>query len=93
MLDYADGSLADPQDDEGIEPDGSVPGDWYELCSYVDGVPQEFELTAMQHTLVCCLLGLGDGQPPRPDEEIADILLPALLDALRNSQAGKPEGE
>ena len=93
MLDYTDGSLDDPQDDEGPRADGSVPGDWYELCSYVDGVAQEFELTAMQHCLICALLGLGDGKPPRPDEEIADVLLPALLEALRSSQGQSGQGE
>ncbi len=76
MLDYVD---------ESNRPLGEVPGDWYELCSYVDGVPREFELTAMQHGLIVALLGLEGGEP-RPDEEIADVILPAIVKALKDTQ-------
>ena len=56
--------------------------DWYELCSFVDEAPKEFELTAIQYQLVVKLLGL-DLEVPYSDVYIAETLLPAILSALR----------
>ena len=57
-------------------------GDWYELCSFADGVPREFELTAMQFHLVVKLLGLESAELCS-DAYIAETLLPLILSVSR----------
>lgn len=57
--------------------DGSFEaGDWAELCTYVDGEHREVALTDVQ----LAVIGLGR-ERPFADDELADKILPAAIEA------------
>ena len=58
--------------------------DWVELCTFFGGEHREYELGPVQFALVDRLLRLTCGEPAT-DDEIAQTLLPALLQALREA--------
>lgn len=63
-------------------------GDWAELCTFINGVHEEVELTPVQFAVVDALLGLST-DAPFSDDYLVGAILPTVVEAASAAEAAK----